>query len=139
VALKGIFLVLREDVEIIVIMILIDTSVWVNHLRKSEPRLQTLLLAGEVYCHPFIIGELACGSIKNRQEIISLLQSLPSTRTVNDNEFLYFIEQNKIYSKGIGYVDIHLLASTKLESIKLWTEDKRLKNVATTLGLSYIG
>ncbi len=118
-------------------MVLVDTSVWVNHLRQSEPILQKLLLSGDVYCHPFIIGELACGSIKNRKEIISLLQSLPSTKTIDDSEFLYFIEQNKIYSKGIGYVDIHLLASTKLEYIKLWTDDKRLKNIANDLDLSY--
>ncbi len=120
-------------------MVLVDTSVWINHLRKSEPTLQNLLLSGDVYCHPFVIGELACGSIKNRIEIISLLQSLPSIKTIDDSEFLYFIEQHKIYSKGIGYVDIHLLASTKLESIKLWTEDKRLKNIASELGLSYNG
>lgn len=118
-------------------MVLVDTSVWINHLRKSEPYLKKLLLNGDVYCHPFVVGELACGSINNRQEIISLLQSLPSTRTIDDSEYLYFIEKNKLYSKGVGYVDIHLLASSKLESVKLWTEDKRLKKIANDLGLFY--
>jgi len=118
-------------------MVLVDTSVWINHLRKSEPRLKKLLLKGDVYCHPFVIGELACGSIKNRQEIISLLQSLPSTRTIVDAEFLYFIDKNKLYSQGVGYVDIHLLASSRLESVKLWTEDKRLNNIANHLDLSF--
>jgi len=118
-------------------MVLIDTSVWVNHLRKSEPKLKALLLNGDVYCHPFVIGELACGSIKNRQEIISLLQSLPSTRTIDNNEFLDFVNNNNLYSKGVGYVDIHLLASSRLESVKLWTEDKRLNKLAIDLDLSF--
>ena len=106
-------------------------------MRKGESELKKLLLNGDVYCHPFVIGELACGSIENRKEIISLLQSLPSARTIDDNEFLYFVEKNKLYSKGVGYVDNHLLASSRLESIQLWTEDKRLKKIAEDLDLLY--
>ena len=118
-------------------MVLADTSVWVNHLRNSDKHLEKLLFNGEVVCHTYIIGELACGNIKNRKEIISLLRSLPMTSPVEFEEFLYFIEQNQLNGKGIGFVDIHLLASAQISQIPLWTEDKRLMNTATELGLKY--
>ncbi len=88
-------------------------------------------------CHSHIIGELACGNIKNRKEIILLLQSLPTAPHVEFQEFLYFIEQNQLYGKGVGFVDIHLLASAQLGQIPLWTTDRRLKVAATELGLNY--
>jgi predicted nucleic acid-binding protein len=118
-------------------MVLVDTSVWVNHLRNSDKFLEKLLLNGDVVCHTHIIGELACGNIKNRKEIISLLQSLPMAVLIEFEEFLYFIEQNQLNGKGIGFVDIHLLASAQLSQIPLWTEDKRLMKVATELDLKY--
>jgi len=116
-------------------MVLVDTSVWVNHLRDGDKLLENLLINGEVVCHSFIIGELACGNIKNRKEIISLLQALPKASSIEFEEFLYFIEENQLNGKGIGFVDIHLLASARLDQIKLWTEDKRLKKAAIELGL----
>jgi len=118
-------------------MVLVDTSVWVNHLRNNDRQLEKLLFNGSVVCHPYIIGELACGNIKNRQEIISLLQALPQISLVEFEEFLYFIEQNKINDKGIGFVDIHLLASAKLDQIPLWTADKRLQSASAELNLKY--
>jgi len=118
-------------------VILVDTSVWINYLRDGNHRLERLLLDGDVVCHNNIIGELACGNIKNRKEIISLLQSLPLIKDVEFQEFLYFIEQNQLSGKGIGFVDIHLLASAKLEQLPLWTEDKRLKTAAKVLDLDY--
>ena len=118
-------------------MVLVDTSVWVNHLRNCGTHLEKLLLNGEVVCHTYIIGELACGSIKNRKEIISLLLSLPMASSIEFEEFLYFIEQNQLNGKGIGFVDIHILASAKLSQIPLWTEDKRLMKAATELDLKY--
>ena len=118
-------------------MVLVDTSVWVNHLRNSNKHLEKLLLNGEVVCHEHIIGELACGNIKNRKEIISLLHTLPMASLIEIEEFLFFIEQNQLNGKGIGFVDIHLLASSRLSEIPLWTEDKRLMNAATELGLIY--
>ena len=117
-------------------MVLVDTSVWINHFRKTDKRLGRLLFDGQVVCHPHIIGELACGNIKNRQEIISLLQVLPQIALVEFDEFLFFIEQNQLYGKGIGFVDIHLLASAKLDQIPLWTADKRLQAASAALNLS---
>jgi predicted nucleic acid-binding protein len=114
-------------------MVLVDTSVWVNHLRRGDTQLEKLLLAGEVACHPFVIGELACGNIKNRSEILALLQALPAVPTVDLAEYLYFIEQNHLSGTGIGFVDVHLLASAQLSGIPLWTKDKRLKENALNL------
>jgi len=119
-------------------MVLVDTSVWINHLRKGDIQFEELLLNGEVVCHPFVIGELACGNIKNRYEILTLLQSLPETPTIDLAEYLYFIEQNHLSGIGIGFVDVHLLASAKLSGIPLWTNDKRLKETALKLKVVYI-
>ncbi len=118
-------------------MVLVDTSVWIDHLRKNEQHLQFLLLEGEVVCHSFVIGELVCGNLKNRKEIISLLQALPNTPQIDFDEYLYFVEKHKLYGKGIGLIDIHLLASAKLAQVKLWTFDKRLKSASIELGLNY--
>ena len=112
-------------------MILVDTSLWINHLRSSEKHLKKLLFDGDVMCHTHIIGELACGNIKNRKEIISLLQALPMAPKIKFNEYLYFIDKNQLNGRGIGFVDIHLLASAQLGQVKLWTVDRRLKITAT--------
>ena len=118
-------------------MVLVDTSVWINHLRNGDRHLEKLLFDGDVVCHTHIIGELACGNLKNRQEIIPLLQALPIAPPVEFQEFLYFIEQNKLSGIGIGFVDIHLLASAQLGQLPLWTADKRLKAAAAELDLHY--
>jgi predicted nucleic acid-binding protein len=118
-------------------MILVDTSVWINHLRSSERHLEKLLLDGKVLCHTHVIGELACGNIKNREEIISLLQALPMAPHIEFNEYLYFIDRNKLNGRGIGFVDVHLLASAQLGQVKLWTVDKRLRTTAAEFGLNY--
>jgi predicted nucleic acid-binding protein len=119
-------------------MVLVDTSVWVNHLRMGDIQLEELLHDGKVVCHPFVIGELACGNIKNRSEILALLQALPKAPTIVLAEYLYFIEQNHLSGTGIGFVDVHLLASSKLSGIPLWTNDKRLKETALKLKVFYI-
>ncbi len=118
-------------------MVLVDTSVWINHLRDGDRHLEKLLFDGDVVCHTHIIVELACGNLKNRIEIISLLQSLPVTPIIEFQEYLYFIDQNQLSGKGIGFVDIHLLASAKLGQVPLWTADKRLKTAAANLDLNY--
>jgi len=118
-------------------MVLVDTSIWVTYLRQGSQQLEKLLMDAEVMCHPFIIGELACGNLKNRYEIISLLQSLPMAQTIEFDEFLSFIDQNHLMGKGIGFVDVHLLASAQLSGVPLWTADKRLKSVADQLGLTF--
>ena len=118
-------------------MILVDTSIWISHFRYGNPRLETLLLNVEVACHPFIIGELACGNLKNRQEILSLLKALPTAMTADHNEALHFIEQHQLMGMGLSYVDVHLLASALLSTILLWTKDKGLKKAALKLNISY--
>ena len=118
-------------------MILVDTSIWIDHLRTNNTALASLLETGLVYCHPFIIGELACGSLENRNEILNLLQSLPQCPTATNDEVLFFIEQHRIMGRGIGYIDSHLLASTAMHTARLWTRDKRLHSIAESMQLSY--
>ena len=118
-------------------MILVDTSVWIDHLRKNNQHLQFLLLEAEVVCNSLIIGELVCGNLKNRTEIISLLRSLPMAPQIEFDEYLYFIEKHKLYGKGIGFIDIHLIASAKLAQARLWTLDKRLKSATIELEINY--
>jgi len=117
--------------------ILVDTSVWIKHLRESEKNLVRLLEQGLVACHPFIIGELACGGIKNRHEIISLLNDLPSTDILDHYDIMEFIEYRKIMNKSIGYIDVHLLGSALVTETPLWTFDKSLKKIANQLSISY--
>ncbi len=118
-------------------MVLVDTSVWVSHFREGNPELVKLLDDGQVACHPFIIGEIACGSLKNRAKILSLLQALPTALEANHAEVLRFIESNKLMGKGLGYVDVHISASAKLTGVPLWTLDKRLNEANNKLGISY--
>ncbi len=118
-------------------MVLVDTSIWVTHFRQGSRQLEKLLMDAEVMCHPFIIGELACGNLKNRTEIISLLQSLPMAPTIEFDEFLFFIDRNQLMGKGVGFVDVHLLASAKLARVPFWTADKKLKVAADQLELTY--
>jgi len=99
--------------------------------------LATLLNNGEVVCHPFVVGELACGNMKNRKEIISLLQALPMAEIAEHQEVLRFIEYNQLMGRGLGYIDVHLLASALLTKIPLWTSDKKLRAASAELGLSY--
>lgn len=117
-------------------MILVDSSVWIDHFHSRVSMLAGLLETGEVHTHPFIIGELACGTLKNRAEILSLLASLPSAVVATDAETLFFIERHRLMGKGLGYIDVHLLVSTSLTTdARLWTRDKRVMEVATRLRL----
>ncbi len=118
-------------------MVIVDTSIWIIHLRQGSRQLEKLLMDAEVMCHPFIIGELACGNLKNRNEIIILLQSLPMAPTIEFDEFLFFIDRNRLVGKGVGFVDVHLLASAQLTGVPLWTADKRLKSAADQLELTF--
>lgn len=118
-------------------MVLVDTSIWVSHLREGDDHLAGLLDKGLVCCHPFVIGELACGNLKNRTEILSLLQALPSAETADHEEILAFIENNDLMEKGLGYVDVHLLGSALLSDVALWTADSRLVKAASGLGVCY--
>lgn len=115
-------------------MILVDASVWVDHLRFGNAQLAALLETASVVMHPFIVGEIACGSLVNRVTTLELLQQLPIAPVAEFDEILGYIERHKLHGKGIGYVDVHLLASAAIGGTKLWTRDKRLKAVAVTLG-----
>ena len=118
-------------------MILADTSIWIDHLRQSDPGLSNLLESNQIICHPMIIGELACGQLKNRQEVLKLLGRLPEATPASHEEVVYFIGENDLMGIGIGFIDAHLLASTALtESAVIWTRDKRLHNTASALGLT---
>jgi len=114
-------------------MVLVDTSLWVSHLQSGNARLRELLEEGNVVSHPFIIGELACGNLKRRREILSLLQALPEAVTAAHDEVLQFIEEQRLMGLGLGYVDVHLLAAARLTPVPLWTNDKRLKAAAVRL------
>jgi hypothetical protein len=118
-------------------MVLVDTSVWVAHLRDGTIGLEALLNEGHVLCHPFIVGELACGNLRNRSEILSLLYALPMAMHAEHEETIQFIENYSLMGKGLGYMDVHLLASAILTKVTLWTLDKKLNEVSSKLGLAY--
>ena len=119
-------------------MILVDTSVWIDHLRTGDAELARLLDASRVLMHPFVLGELACGNLRNRVEVLALLKDLPRTTVADDGEVLFFIERHALMGRGIGYVDTHLLAAAALEgSTRMWTRDKRLQMAADSLALAY--
>lgn len=118
-------------------MILVDTSVWIAHLRLSDPTLVDLLESAEVATHPLVIGELAVGSIRSRDQFLGLLGQLPRMPIATDTEILTFIDARNLYGQGLGIVDVHLLASTMLlPGSTIWTRDLRLLTAATALGLA---
>lgn len=119
-------------------MILVDTSVWVDHLRRADPFLADALAAGLVLAHPFVIGELACGVLPGRAEVLSLLHELPFAAVASPAEALGFIDRHALAGRGVGYVDVHLLASAKItRSAVLWTKDRRLAAIADELGVGH--
>ena len=118
-------------------MVLVDTSVWVKHLRHGTIGLEALLNEGHVVCHPFIVGELACGNLKNRIEILSLLQALPMAIQAEHEEVMQFIENYRFMRKGLGYIDMHLLVSAILTKALLWTLDRKLKEISSKLGIEH--
>jgi predicted nucleic acid-binding protein len=116
-------------------VILVDTSVWIDHFRVGRLPLRKLLYEEEVLTHPFVIGELACGIVRNRSEILQLLRALPEARVAEHEEVLKFVEAKRLFGRGIGWVDVHLLAAVLLSAATLWTLDKRLADVATALNV----
>lgn len=119
-------------------MILIDTSVWIDHLRQSDPALTDLLTQNQVLVHPFVIGELALGNARQTDNLIRLLSVLPQPVVANDQEVMHLIRCEALAGIGIGFIDVHLLASTRLTpGATLWTRDKRLAKVAHKLGIGY--
>jgi len=117
-------------------VILVDTSVWVDHLRRREPALADLLEAGGVVTHPFVIGELSLGRLRQRDIVLGALRQLPRAAVATDRETLDFIDRNALHGRGIGYVDAHLLAAARLSAdTLLWTRDRRLAGAAERLGV----
>lgn len=114
-------------------MVLVDTSVWIDFLRKGDPLLTDLLNEGEVITHTYVIGELRLGNIPKRKSFLSLIEDLPRCRQAADEEVTFLIEENKLHGKGIGYIDAHILASAMISSSPLWTLDKRLDAISRKL------
>jgi predicted nucleic acid-binding protein len=112
-------------------MVLVDTSVWIQHFKASSAQLMSLLAEGQVLCHPCVIGEIACGSLLQRREILGLLPLLPQVKSATDAEVLTMLEDFELFGKGIGWIDAHLLAACLLTGASLWTLDKRLARLAS--------
>jgi predicted nucleic acid-binding protein len=106
----------------------------VDHFRKGDKRLAEFLEDNDVVMHPFVMGEIACGSLADRSLILNLLQQLPAAAVAEPEEVLRYIENHNLHGKGIGFVDVHLLSSTAIDGTKIWTRDKRLRNAAEKLG-----
>jgi len=119
-------------------MTLVDTSVWIDHLRAGNRMLRSLLEIGEVLAHPFVVGELACGRLRNRVEILTLLQALPEAQIAEHEEVMRVVECEHLYGQGIGWIDAHLLASARLSRAALWTLDRHLSKIASQLKLTAI-
>jgi predicted nucleic acid-binding protein len=118
-------------------VILVDTSVWVDHLRSGDNALASLLQSGQVLAHAFVTGEIALGNLRQREKILEALQQLPQINVANDLEVLHFVDTHKLFGIGIGYVDAHLMAAVRLTpGAVLWTRDKRLLEPAKRLGLA---
>ena len=118
-------------------MILVDTSIWVDHLRRGDAGLAALLEATDVAVHPVVVGELACGSLRQQSDVIRLLSALPQATTATHGEVMHFILARRLGGCGIGYVDAHLLASASIDGLRLWTRDKALAAQAARLGLAF--
>lgn len=120
-------------------MILLDASVWIDHLRQGDAQVASVLETGLVLSHPFVVGELACGQLKARAEILGLLAALPQALVAQEQEVLFFIERHSLMGRGIGYIDAHLLTATALtEGARLWTRDKRLDALARELEIACV-
>ncbi len=118
-------------------MILVDTSVWIDHLKSSDFVLADLLETGRVLAHSFVTGELALGSLRQRRTVLESLRDLPQATVAGNDEVMMLIEREQLYGLGIGFVDAHLLAAARLTpGTLLWTRDRRLRQAATRLGLS---
>jgi predicted nucleic acid-binding protein len=117
-------------------MVLVDTSVWISHFREGQPVLTDLLSDGLVLIHPFISGELACGNLKSRAGILSDLAALPAAKRASDSEVVSLIDERRLWGRGLGWMDAHLLAAALLSNCRFWTLDKRLRRAAAELKLS---
>jgi hypothetical protein len=116
-------------------MTLVDTSVWVDHFRRGNDRLATLLAEARVLGHPFVVGELACGHLERRAEILPLLTALPQAPLADHEEVLTFVDSHRLAGAGLGWIDAHLIAAARLSGSALWTLDRRLAAAADRVGV----
>jgi predicted nucleic acid-binding protein len=116
-------------------MTLVDTSVWINHFRKPEAALGQLLADGMAGLHPFVVGELACGNIRNRESTLRLLRSLPLAPIANESEIYYLLDNYRLWGTGLGWVDLHLLTSAAVAGWRLMTADDALRRAAVKAGI----
>lgn len=117
-------------------MVLADTSLWIAHFREGHPALAEFLSGGLILMHPFVAGELACGNLRNRTAVLFDLSALPTVTRVSDVEVLRLVEDRRLWGRGLGWIDVHLLAAALVSHSRLWTLDKRLASVASEFGLS---
>ena len=118
-------------------MILVDSSVWINHFRRAEPRLEALLIHEFVSLHPFVLGELACGNLHKRTETIARLGQLPAAVVAPEPQVRHLLESRRFWGSGLGWIDLHLLASAVIEKSKLWTTDRAVAAAANQLGVGF--
>jgi predicted nucleic acid-binding protein len=118
-------------------MILADTSVWISHLRESQPHLQRALVDSKVFMHPFVLGEIACGNLRARSRTLDMLARLPSPVSASNDEVLAMLEQHRFFGRCLGWVDVHLLASARLTGCRLWTLDTPLRDAAADFKIGY--
>jgi predicted nucleic acid-binding protein len=118
-------------------MVLVDTSVWIGHFREGDPGLSALLETGDAVCHPFIVGEIACGYLTARKEVLHRLSLLPSASLVRHAEVLGFIESHRVSGLGLGFIDMHLLAAARLDGLKVWSRDKAMRKAAEKLKMAW--
>jgi predicted nucleic acid-binding protein len=118
-------------------MILADTSVWISHIREGQPHLQQALVDSKVFMHPFVLGEMACGNLRARSQTLHRLGRLPAPVSASNDEVLALLEQHRLFGRGLGWVDVHLLASARLTGCRLWTLDGPLRDAATALKIGY--
>ncbi len=117
-------------------MVLVDTSIWIDHFRRRDTRLTALLENAQVFTHPFVIGELACGNLARRLEVLRFLEELPAAPVMQHEEVLSFLNTHDLQGRGLGWIDTHLLASARLAKVPFWCRDKRLAAVAGELSLA---
>jgi predicted nucleic acid-binding protein len=116
---------------------LVDTSVWIDHFRRSDAALVAALDRGDVHCHEFVIGELACGTLPRRDEVLALIRTLPRVPVAVHEETMTLVAERRLWSRGLGWVDVSLLAAAVIAGVRLWTRDRRLHAVVRDLGLAW--
>ncbi len=116
---------------------LVDTSVWIDHFRRSHPALVAALERGDVECHDFVLGELACGTLPRRDNVLTLMQTLPRIAPVTHGEAMALVAERRLWGRGLGWVDVSLLAATLVAGVRLWTLDRRLRTVTYELDIAW--